>query len=221
MNMCLYGFCASLESNICMANLANRHLSLFQMKWGPICRFDRASATGLACRQGTLTPPDTWSRPFGTCIYSTCRDQSFSELVVSLPDYALRISLGTFSILLVIVQHLWCRTIREIIWRVPGEWVKSKFLCQDVAVISLADKCLVVGCFVFGTMTKFSRKRESSLTKSGSLKTDSCLVLTECFSSRILRFRSRWSTCSTPKECQLRRLLSLPTVWHILHKHPL
>ena len=64
--------------------------------------FHRASATGVACRQGTLTPPDIWSRPFGTCICSTCWDQSFSELVVILPDYALRISLGTFSILLYI-----------------------------------------------------------------------------------------------------------------------
>ena len=48
----------------------------------------------------TLTPPDTLSRPFGTCICSTCWDQSFSELVVILPDYAPRISLGTFSIFL-------------------------------------------------------------------------------------------------------------------------
>ena len=39
-------------------------------------------------------------RPFGTCKCSTCRDQSFSKLVVVLPDYALPISLGTFSILL-------------------------------------------------------------------------------------------------------------------------
>ena len=54
----------------------------------------------MACQQGTLIPLDTWSRPFGTCISSTCWDQSFSELVVILPDYALRISLGTFSILL-------------------------------------------------------------------------------------------------------------------------
>ena len=30
--------------------------------------FHRTFATGVACRQGTLTPPDTWSRPFGTCI---------------------------------------------------------------------------------------------------------------------------------------------------------
>ena len=62
--------------------------------------FKMAFATGVACRQGTLTPPDTWSRPFGTCICSTYWDQFFSELVVIFPDYALRLSLGTFSILL-------------------------------------------------------------------------------------------------------------------------
>ena len=44
--------------------------------------FHRTFATGVACRQRTLTPPDTWSRLFGTCICSTCWDQSFSELVV-------------------------------------------------------------------------------------------------------------------------------------------
>ena len=69
--------------------------------------FHRTFATGVACRQGTLTPPDTWSRPFGTCICSTCWDQSFSELVVILPDYAFRISLGTFSILL--FKYIFCR----------------------------------------------------------------------------------------------------------------
>ena len=62
--------------------------------------FHRTFATGVACRQGTLTPPDTLSRPCGTCICSTCWDHTFSELVGILPDYALRISLGTFSILL-------------------------------------------------------------------------------------------------------------------------
>ena len=44
--------------------------------------FHGACKTGVACRQGTLTPPDTWSRPFGNCMCSTCWDQSFSELVV-------------------------------------------------------------------------------------------------------------------------------------------
>ena len=34
-------------------------------------------ATGVACRQGTLTPPDPWSHPFETCICSTCWDQYF------------------------------------------------------------------------------------------------------------------------------------------------
>ena len=34
---------------------------------------------GLACRQGTHTPPDTWSVLFGTCICSSCWDQSFSR----------------------------------------------------------------------------------------------------------------------------------------------
>ena len=65
--------------------------------------FHRTFATGVACRQGTLTLPDTWSRPFGTCICSTCWDQSFSELVLIFSDYALRIFLGTFSILLCII----------------------------------------------------------------------------------------------------------------------
>ena len=34
--------------------------------------FHRTFETGVACRQWTLIPPDTWSRPFGTCICSTC-----------------------------------------------------------------------------------------------------------------------------------------------------
>ena len=72
----------------------------------PIIGFHRAFATGEACRQGTLTPPDTWPRPFGTCICSTCWDQSFSDIVVILSDNALRISLGTFSILLCIKAPL-------------------------------------------------------------------------------------------------------------------
>ena len=39
-----------------------------------------------------------WMASMASCICSTCWDQYFSELVVILPDYALRISLGTFSI---------------------------------------------------------------------------------------------------------------------------
>ena len=59
----------------------------------------RTFATGVACWQGTLIPPDTWSCPFGTYICYTCWYQFFfSEFVVISPDYALR-SFDTFSIL--------------------------------------------------------------------------------------------------------------------------
>ena len=52
----------------------------------------------------------------------------------------------------------------------------------------LADNC---SCWSFvGTMTKFLWRRKCSLTTSGSLKMDLCLVLTECLSRRILRFRT-------------------------------
>ena len=54
----------------------------------------------ITCRQGTLTPPDTWSRPFGTCICSTCWTQSFFRTCRYFPDSGLRIYRGTFSILL-------------------------------------------------------------------------------------------------------------------------
>ena len=53
-----------------------------------------------------------------------------------------------------VVQHFWCRKIREIVCRVPREWVKSKLLWQDADVMSLADKCRVVGCFVCGDYDK-------------------------------------------------------------------
>ena len=39
--------------------------------------FHGTFATDVACRQGTLTPPDTYSRPFGSYICSTCWDQFF------------------------------------------------------------------------------------------------------------------------------------------------
>ena len=89
-----------------------------------------------------------------------------------------------------VVQHFWCRKIIAIVCRVPREWVKSKFLWQDADGMSLADKCIGLDALSAGTMTKFSWRRASSLTTSGSLKMVSCLVLTECFSRRILRFRT-------------------------------
>ena len=63
--------------------------------------FCRTFATGVACQQETLTPPDTWSRPFGTCICSTCWDQYFFRTCRYFSGLcSFRTSLGTFSILL-------------------------------------------------------------------------------------------------------------------------
>ena len=56
--------------------------------------------------------------------------------------------------------------------------------------MSLADKCIVVGCFVCVDYDKILMETGSSLTTSRSLKMDSCLVLTECLGCRILRFRT-------------------------------
>ena len=66
--------------------------------------------------------------------------------------------------------------------------MESKFLDQDVDVVSLANKGIVIGCFVGRNYNKISWRRESSRTTSGSRKMDSDLVLTECFSRWILRF---------------------------------
>ena len=45
--------------------------------------FHGANATGVACQQGTLTPTDTWSCPFRTCICSTFWDQWHYESYIT------------------------------------------------------------------------------------------------------------------------------------------
>ena len=44
--------------------------------------FHRTCVTGVACWQGTLTPPDTWSRPIGTLYVLLVETNPFLELVV-------------------------------------------------------------------------------------------------------------------------------------------
>ena len=57
--------------------------------------------TGVACWQGTLIPPDTRSRPsWDLYMFYLLLQIFFPELVVIFPDYAIRIFIGTFSILL-------------------------------------------------------------------------------------------------------------------------
>ena len=50
--------------------------------------------------------------------------------------------------------------------------MKSKFLYQDVDVVSLADKGIVVRCFVCRNYDKVLIERGISVTTSGSLKMD-------------------------------------------------
>ena len=47
-----------------------------------------------------------------------------------------------------VVLDLWCRQNCQIVCRVSMKLMKSKFLYQDVHVVSLADKGIVVRCFV-------------------------------------------------------------------------
>ena len=44
----------------------------------------------------------------------------------------------------VVVQHFWC----QIVCRVSRKWIESKFLDQDVDVVSFANKGIVIGRFV-------------------------------------------------------------------------
>ena len=60
--------------------------------------------------------------------------------------------------------------------------------------MSFADKCIVVKCYVCGHYDQILVETGRSLTTSGSLKMDLCMVLKECLSRRILDLRFRTST---------------------------
>ena len=114
--------------------------------------FHRTYATGAACQQRTLTPPDTWSCPtLGLACVLMSRPISpelvlspdlwisntpryfyfaFSELVVILPDYALRISLGTFSILLLNEFLTW---FYMVILFIRG-WINKFWNCSHISL---------------------------------------------------------------------------------------
>ena len=85
----------------------------------------------------------------------------------------------------VVVQHLWCRKICQIVCKISRKWMESKFLDQDVDVLSLANKGIGIGCFVG---RNYVLMETGKLTTPGSRKMDLDLVLTKCFRRRILRF---------------------------------
>ena len=65
--------------------------------------------------------------------------------------------------------------------------MKSKFLYQDVDVVSLADKGIIVRCFVCRNYDKVLMETEKLCDNIRVTKMDSCLVMIECLSRRILR----------------------------------
>ena len=65
--------------------------------------------------------------------------------------------------------------------------MKFKFLYQNVDVVSLADKGIVFRCFVCRNYDKVLVETEKLCDNITVTKMDSCLVLTECLSRRILR----------------------------------
>ena len=56
--------------------------------------------------------------------------------------------------------------------------------------MSLADKCIVVGCFVCGEYDKILMETRKFSENIRVTENGLCLVLTECLSRRILRFRT-------------------------------
>ena len=90
--------------------------------------------------------------------------------------------------------------IREIVCRVPREWVNSMFLWKDADVLSLADKCIVVGCFVCGDYNYDKILMETGKFSDNIRVTDNGLVW--CWQiAFVVEFQvleGRRSTWSTP-----------------------
>ena len=112
---------------------------------------------------------------------------------------------------IMVVQHFWWRKIYQIVWRVPRKWLASKLLNQDVDVVFLANKGIVIWCFVGRNYSEILMEIGKLRTTSGSRKKDSDLVLTECLSCRILRF-----TTSPIDLIHLERVTSLTSPFLVL-----
>ena len=70
------------------------------------------------------------------------------------------------------IQNIRCRTICQNVCRVSRKWMESKFLDQDVDVVSLTNKGIVIRCFVSRNYNKIlmeTRKPTGniSVTKNG------------------------------------------------------
>ena len=216
--ICLYGFCASLLGWLvgCIEDLrrfsgisaiprlgSRRYpISEFQVARRGIEPWTSCSESQELYHSTTAAPVHLWNpiyvwkiKLIVTCLYSKWSKDRF-----------------------VVIQHFWCRKIREIVCRVPREWVKSNFLWQD------DDSCRqMYSCWILCLRGLWQHSHGDGKVlwqHKGNWKWTRVWCWQSALVVEFYVLERRRSTWSTPKECQLRRFLSLPTVWHTLHMHP-
>ena len=98
--------------------------------------FHRTFATGVACSQGTLTPPDTCFHPLfkGYCMYSDCLDQ-FSRIYIEFMIYT---ELRDF------MEHLrraWLANMERLLLRTPSPVPLGTCICSTCWDKSFSRTC--------------------------------------------------------------------------------
>ena len=112
--------------------------------------------------------------------------------------------------------------ICQIVCRVSTRWMESNFLDQDVDVVFLANKSIVIRCFVGrkpGTITKFSWRRKVHEQHQGHEKWTRIWCWQNVSDVGFFVLPLHWSIKSFRKECRVRHPLSWPIAWHTFHIH--
>ena len=120
----------------------------------------------------------------------------------------------------VIVQHLWCKKSCQIVCRFSRKWMESKFLDQDIDVVSLANKGLVIWSFVGRNYNKIEMKTGKltdniRVTKNGlGSGVDRMFQSSD---SAFYHFTDRLNPFG--KSVEFGILFFWPIAWHTLHMH--
>ena len=130
-------------------------------------------------------------------------------------------SILTRKMLINPLKTLWINRSRQycVVCRGSREWVKSKFLCQDADVISLADKCIIVRCFVCGDYDKILTETgkftdNTKVTENWLLSGDETVLHLPNYTFKDVG--DRLDPLGKSVNFDL-KLLSLSTVLHTLH----
>ena len=104
--------------------------------------FHGGFATGVTCKHGTLTLPDTWFCLFLGHVYASIVGPSFSELVVSFLDCSPRLSfaIGTFLILFVTNIHIYHTKLNCKTYYIILMMLMSIYWCHVYLHLSLSEK---------------------------------------------------------------------------------